>query len=292
MHFGNVYAALLSWLSARKAGGRWLVRIEDIDRQRCKDVYARQILDDLQWLGLDWDGAVMYQSERDEAYREAFAALRAAGLLYPCFCRRADLHAASAPHSSDGVPVYAGTCRLLSANRIAELSKSRPPAWRVRVSGQSSFVDGHYGEQKIDLEREAGDFIVRRADGNFAYQLAVAVDDAEQGVTEVVRGRDLLLSAHQQLFLYKSLALPPPSFSHIPLLVAADGRRLSKRERDVDMDFLRSAFSPNEVIGRLMCLCGFLPEQCEVTLAEAIDLFDWERLPRKDIGNFSCPQRG
>lgn len=283
MHLGNVYAALVSWLSARKAGGRWLLRIEDLDRQRCRPEHAERLLDDLAWLGLEWDGDVVWQSRRGGLYEEAFGRLSSAGLLYPCFCRRADLLASSAPHSADGMPVYAGTCRSLSAAEAARRSAERPPAWRVRVSGRSSFVDGKFGAQEIDLVRDAGDFVVRRADGNFAYQLAVTVDDADGGVTEVVRGRDLIPSAHQQLFLYRALGLDPPSFSHVPLLLSADGRRLSKRDRDVDMGFLRSSLDPPALVGRLLRLCGLVPEERPVTLPEAVSLFDWRKMPPGDV---------
>ncbi len=283
MHLGNVYAALLSWLSARAAGGKWIVRIEDLDAQRCRREYASKILDDLCYLGLEWDGDVVFQSERTDFYKAAFDRLFEKGLLYPCFCSRADLRASSAPHSSDGVSVYAGTCRALSKNSIVELTKNRLPCWRIRVFGESSFEDAHYGFQKIALESESGDFVIRRADGNFSYQLAVTVDDAAQGVTEVVRGRDLLLSAHRQIFLYRALNETPPTFSHAPLLVSNDGRRLSKRERDFDMEKLRIHFSKEEIIGKILFLCGFLEKEKAVSLSKAVDLFDWKKLPKTDI---------
>lgn len=283
MHLGNVYAALLSWLSARSSGGRWIVRIEDLDRQRCRPCYSDMLLDDIRWLGLEWDGEVVRQSERTSLYEEAFSALSNEGLVYPCFCRRADLLASSAPHSSDGIPVYSGKCRNIAPLERNALMEKRAPSWRVRVGGISEFEDGHYGAQRILLEDDFGDFVVRRADGNFAYQLAVVVDDADEGVTEVVRGRDLLASAHGQLFLYRALSLPAPSFSHIPLLVSSDGRRLSKRERDVDMEFLRSRFTPEFVVGKILHMCGFVEEVRPVALSEAVSLFSWNALPSEDI---------
>lgn len=288
---GNIYAALMSWLSVRKQDGSWLLRIEDLDRQRCKREYADILIEDLRWLGLDWDeGAFLgdasqyFQSERDAVYEQYFSALQAQGLVYDCFCRRSDLLASSAPHASDGTPVYAGTCRNLTAAERKRLFQERAPAKRIRVPDRASvFTDGHYGEQHCHLLTDCGDFILRRADGNFAYQLAVVVDDALMGVTEVVRGRDLLSSTHQQLFLYKVLGFTPPKFYHLPLLVNADGKRLSKRDKDTDMGYLRAYFSPEQIIGHLMHLCGFTAHDEPLSLEEAITLFDWQKLPQKNI---------
>ena len=284
MHLGNVHAALLSWLSARKRGGRWLLRIEDLDRQRCRPEFTKQLLDDLRWLGMDRDGEPVFQSERDALYENAFVELQRQGLVYGCFCRRADLLAASAPHAADGTPVYSGRCRALSDTERHELSTQRPPAWRVMVGdAESAFTDGLYGPQACKLARDVGDFVVRRADGNFAYQLAVVVDDALTGVTEVVRGRDLLASTHQQLFLYRRLSLRPPVFRHFPLLVAPDGRRLSKRDRDADMGVLRERHSPEALIGGIMHLLGFIDRNVPLSLNEALELFSWERMPQDNI---------
>ena len=309
MHLGNIYAALISWLSAKKDGGSWLLRIEDLDRQRCKREYADQLMDDLLWLGLKWDegptpagnacnaknecaarnerGAApqsFFQSERDSIYQKYFRALEERGLVYDCFCRRADLLASSAPHANDGTPIYAGTCRNLSPADRERLLKERSPAKRIRLPDRESiFIDGHYGQQKLNLARDAGDFIIRRADGNFSYQLAVTVDDALMGVTQVARGRDLLASTHQQLFLYEALGLAAPQFYHFPLLVNKEGRRLSKRDKDTDMGYLRTRFSPQEIIGKLMFLCGMSPAYKPMDLQEAAAIFVWNKLPRKDI---------
>ena len=306
---GNIYAALISWLSAKKDGGSWLLRIEDLDRQRCKREYAEQLMDDLLWLGLEWDegptpagnacsaanecaaknerGAApqsFFQSERDEIYQKYFRALEERGLVYDCFCRRADLLASSAPHASDGTPIYAGTCRDLSAADRERLLKERSPAKRIRLPDRESiFVDGHYGPQKCNLAHDTGDFILRRADGNFSYQLAVTVDDALMGVTQVARGRDLLASTHQQLFLYDALGLQKPQFLHFPLLVNKEGRRLSKRDKDLDMGYLRTRFSPQEIIGKLMFLCGMSPTDKAMDLQEAAAIFVWNKLPQEDI---------
>ena len=306
---GNIYAALISWLSAKKDGGSWLLRIEDLDRQRCKREYADQLMDDLLWLGLKWDegptpagtacgaenecaaknerGAAsqsFFQSERDSIYQKYFSALEERGLVYDCFCRRADLLAASAPHANDGTPIYAGTCRNLTPDGRERLLKERAPAKRILLPDRESlFIDGHYGQQKCNLARDCGDFILRRADHNFSYQLAVTVDDALMGVTQVARGRDLLASTHQQLFLYDALGLAAPQFYHFPLLVDKEGRRLSKRDKDIDMDYLRANFTPQKIIGKLMRLCGFLKRDEQLNLSDALELFDWERLPKRDI---------
>lgn len=288
------------------------MRIEDLDRQRCKREYADQLMDDLLWLGLDWDegpgkkslqdqkatrpegftdqncapssDTSYYQSERDSIYQKYFRALEERGLVYDCFCRRADLLASSAPHANDGTPIYAGTCRDLSAADRERLLKERSPAKRIRLPDRESiFVDGHYGLQKCKLARDAGDFIIRRADGNFSYQLAVTVDDALMGVTQVARGRDLLASTHQQLFLYEALGFAAPQFLHFPLLVNKEGRRLSKRDKDLDMGYLRTRFSPQEIIGKLMFFARMSPAYKPMDLQEAAAIFAWNKLPQEDI---------
>ena len=260
------------------------MRIEDLDKQRCKREWADRLMDDLLWLGLEWDEGPIFQSERDSIYQKYFRALEERGLVYDCFCRRADLLAASAPHASDGTPIYAGTCRDLSAADRERLLKERSPAKRIRLPDRESiFVDGHYGPQKCKLASDTGDFIICRADGNFSYQLAVTVDDALMGVTQVARGRDLLASTHQQLFLYEALGLQKPQFLHFPLLVDKEGRRLSKRDKDLDMGYLRTRFSPQEIIGKLMFLCGMSPACKPMDLQEAAAIFAWNKLPREDI---------
>ncbi|MCR5455945.1 MAG: tRNA glutamyl-Q(34) synthetase GluQRS [Bacteroidales bacterium] len=273
MHLGNVYAALMSWIYARMQGGRWIIRIEDLDTMRCPRAYAEEIIDDLHWLGLDSDGEILYQSERADVYLEAFNNLKTQGLIYDCFCSRADLRASSAPHTSDGTPIYAGTCRKLSPEQHAALLQIRRPAQRVIVPDEESyFEDGNYGPQRCNLQKDCGDFVVRRADGVFAYQLAVTVDDALSGVTEVVRGCDLLPSAHLQIYLYKKLNYNPPKFRHLPLLTAADGRRLSKRDDDANMGFLRCNYNSKQVLGQIMHAAGYCPEGAELTLDECIEL--------------------
>ena len=204
MHLGNAFSALLAWLDVRHAGGRLILRIEDLDAERCPVKNAEQLMADLRWLGLDWDEGgltdVYRQSKRSEYYQAAFDELAARGLLYPCFCSRAERLAANAPHREDGAVVYDGRCRALSAVQIAERQASGiRPAWRVIVPDLDVAVqDGNLGEYRENLSSDCGDFIIRRADGVFAYQLAVVADDAAMGVTHVVRGRDLLPSAARQ----------------------------------------------------------------------------------------------
>ena len=292
MHLGNVYSAVMSWLSARKRGGEWILRMEDLDRQRCKEAYSAQLLDDVRWLGLKWDNCSLdgglprefFQSSRSRFYERAFQSLCEKGLVYDCFCRRADLLAASAPHAEDGTPVYAGTCRSLGAGERALLLKSRAPAQRLMVEDKTvSFIDGHFGRQDVNLAHNLGDFVIRRADGTFSYQLAVVVDDAFMGVSEVVRGRDLLPSAAAQTYLHKTLCHTPPAFSHVPLLLGADGRRLSKRDGSSGMDELRSRFSREELIGTIMFLCGCTEKKEAMSLDEAVSAFSWERVRHDDV---------
>ena len=287
MHLGNAFSALLAWLSVRSQGGRMLLRIEDLDPDRCRPEYTAQLIDDLRWLGLDWDasGPEYAQSARGAYYLDALERLERRGLIYPCFCSRAELHAASAPHASDGRTVYSGACRALSAQEICERAKKRTPALRLRVPDREiAFTDGLLGPYSQNLARDCGDFILRRSDGVFAYQLAVVTDDARMGVTQVVRGRDLLESTPRQLYLYELLGFPPPEFYHIPLLLAPDGRRLAKRERHLDFGALRKRCPrPEALVGYLASLAGLLPHPEPISAAELIPLFGWDRIRREDI---------
>lgn len=282
MHLGNIFAALLAWVSARAAGGEFVLRIEDLDPERSHAEYADAIRDDLRWLGLQWDREMPLQSTRTPVYAEFFVRLRAMGLLYPCFCSRSELHAASAPHASDGSLLYAGTCRGLTDAQMK--AQNRPPAWRIRVPEECvACHDGVYGEVSQNLQRECGDFILRRSDGVYAYQLAVVCDDALGGITQVVRGRDLLSSTPRQIWLCRMLGFEPPEYYHVPLLIAPDGRRLSKRERDMDLSRLRERFRPEALIGRLAFLSGLAPFQEPISAAELAQEFSWENLCRNDI---------
>ena len=284
MHLGNLWSCLLAWLSARSAGGQMVLRLEDLDPDRCRREYCDQVMRDLEWLGLDWDGQPVYQSRRSHLYAQAFRALEEQGLLYPCYCTRAQRLAASAPHRSDGVQVYDGRCRTLTAEQRAELGRLRAPAWRVMVPEEEiSFTDrvqGPYGE---NLARDCGDFILRRSDGVYAYQLAVVVDDGEMGVTQVVRGSDLLSSTPRQLWLQSRLGLPHPEYGHVPLLLSPDGRRLAKRDRDLELGQLQARFSAPELVGLLAHAAGLIPEAAPVTPRQLLPLFSWEKLPRADL---------
>ncbi len=282
MHLGNIWSALLSWLSVRAAGGEFILRLEDLDPVRCFPEYGEQLKDDLLWLGLDWDREQPPQRGRAGAYEAVFRRFAEQGLVYPCYCSRAGLHAASAPHAADGGVLYAGTCRnLTDAERAA---RKKAPAWRlIAPDREFSFTDGLQGPVRENLARECGDFIIRRADGIYAYQLAVVVDDAAGGVTEVVRGRDLLGSTARQLYLYELLGAPPPRFTHIPMLLAPDGRRLSKRERDLDLGALRESFTPEALWGRLGALAGLILAGETASARELIPVFDWAKVPRGDI---------
>ena len=288
MHLGNVYAALLSWLSAKSKGGEWVLRIEDIDPARSKQEYADRIMDDLEWLGLTWDGEVTYQSQRQDIYEHYFDLLDKEGLLYPCFCTRADLLATQAPHESDGRVVYKGTCRNMTPT---DYPQGITPAWRIRVPDRTiETADGHYGTYRTNLTTEIGDFIVRRKDGAFAYQLVVVVDDLLMGITEVVRGRDLLLSTPQQLFMAQTLRnldtekmFPEVRYTHFPLLVNEAGLRLSKRDKSLDMGVLREQHSAQEIIGFIAHLAGITPTQHPITPQELLPFFRWEKIPTEDI---------
>jgi glutamyl-Q tRNA(Asp) synthetase len=222
LHIGSLVAAVASFLDARAAGGRWLVRMEDLDRPRCEPGAADTILHQLEAYGLHWDGAVIHQSQRDDAYAEALAALQAIGAAYSCACTRSQL--AQAPRNHEGEIIYPGTCRNgLAAGAIAR-------AWRVRVpDAVLGFHDRIHGELTQNLARDVGDFIVRRADGLFAYQLAVVVDDAFQGITHIVRGADLLWNTPRQIHLQSLLGLSTPAYAHVPLVTNAAGQKLSKQ---------------------------------------------------------------
>lgn len=280
MHAGNIFAALMSWLIVRSQGGRMVLRIEDLDRERSKPAYADRIQRDLESLGLTWDEGPYFQHGREEAYRAAYERLAAHLRTYPCYCTRADLNAASAPHRGEK-RVYPGTCRHLSADdRARREGEGRRPAWRVEVPARTiGFTDLIQGPYEQRLDADCGDFVVRRSDGAFAYQLAVVVDDAAQGVSTVVRGVDLLCSTPQQMLLQQTLGLPEPRYAHVPLVVAEHDRRLSKRDRDAGLDALMARYGTAEgVIGHIAGVTGLAPS-CEPVSAESLlagfDLDRW-----------------
>ena len=277
MHLGNVFAALIAWLSVKSRNGSLVLRMEDLDTQRTSAEFAQVLREDLLWLGLNWDLETPPQSQRSQVYDRYFEQLRDLGLLYPCYCTRSQLHSVNAPHLSDGTYVYPGTCRNLTVQERDAFS--RAPAWRVRVPDLELELDdlcqGHFQQNLLE---ECGDFVVRRADGVYVYQLAVTVDDGEAGVTEVVRGTDLLGSAPRQMYLQSLFGFSAPVYGHVPLLMSADGRRLSKRDRDLDMGALRQRVTPEKLLGILAHAAGLIPEAAPISARELAGEFSWEKL--------------
>ncbi len=292
LHLGNARTALLSWLAAQAADGDWLMRVEDLDGPRVRQGMEARILDELRWLGLDWDegpdmgGPVgpYRQSQLGARYAEALKALRAARRAYPCFCSRAEIAAAvAAPHGpSDEGPRYPGTCRGLTPAEVTRRGGERRPAWRLAVEpGAVTFEDGVHGPQAFDVAGATGDFVVMRADGIAAYQLAVAVDDAAMGITDVVRGDDLLPSTARQLLVYRALGLPAPRFAHVPLVVGEDGERLAKRHGALSLGELRErGADPRAVVGLLASLSGLAEPGARCWPKDLVAGFDLGRLPR------------
>ena len=282
MHLGNVFAALIAWLSVRSRDGQMVLRMEDLDTQRTKAEYAETLRKDLLWLGLDWDTETPPQSQRSAVYDRYFEALQDLGLLYPCYCTRSQLHNVNAPHLADGTYVYPGTCRNLTDWEKAAFD--RKPAWRVAVPDKVWTVeDKIQGTYRENLVTDCGDFVVRRADGVYVYQLAVTVDDGEAGVTEVVRGNDLLSSAPRQMYLQSLFGFSHPEYAHVPMLLAPDGRRLSKRDKDLDLGELQKMMKPEKLLGSLACSAGLLDQPEELSARELASVFSWEKLRREDI---------
>lgn len=284
MHAGNVFAALTAWLVAKSQGGRIVLRIEDLDAERSKPVYIDAVQRDFEALGLTWDEGPYFQHDRTEAYRAAYDELRERGLVYPCFCTRADLHAASAPHRGEK-PVYPGTCRHLGDGERAVRAQQRMPAQRLIVPDREvAFVDQVQGPYAQNLAADCGDFLVQRSDGAFAYQLAVVVDDALMGVNQVVRGVDLLSSTPRQIWLQQQLGFPQPEYGHVPLLYGADGHRLSKRQKDVDLGALRQMGKrPEDIVGQLACWAGLIDQPEPVQARELVAEFAWGKVRRENV---------
>lgn len=279
LHLGNLRTALLAWLFARSAGACFRVRMEDLDAGRVRAGMANAQLDDLRALGLDWDGPVVRQSERLELYRDAVAQLEDAGLVYPCFCTRAEVRAAaSAPHGPQRA--YPGTCRELSkSERSARAATGRPPALRFRAAdARIAFDDALLGP----CEAAVDDFVVRRGDGTPAYNLAVVVDDAAQEIGQVVRGADLADSTPRQLLLARALGLTEPSYAHVPLVLGPDGSRLAKRHGAVTLaDRMGHGESPDALRSWLASTVGLAEPGESVELGELVRRFDPSRLPRE-----------
>ena len=278
MHLGNVFSFLIAWLSVKSRGGHILLRMEDLDTQRTSEEFAEILRNDLRWLGLSWDEETSAQSRRSGVYDRYFEKLMDEGLLYPCFCTRSQLHSVNAPHLSDGTYVYPGTCRHLTQR------PNKPHSWRVQVPDREwAFRDFLQGDFRQNLAADCGDFVVRRADGVYVYQLAVTVDDGESGVTEVVRGVDLLSSAPRQMYLQALFGFAHPDYGHVPLLLAPDGRRLSKRDKDLDLGQLRKYLTPEQLIGSLAHTAGLLERYEPISARELAAEFSWEKLKKDDI---------
>lgn len=279
MHLGNVFAALIAWLSVRSRGGEMVLRMEDLDTLRTSDEFAQILREDLSWLGLDYDRETPQQSKRSDTYDRYFNMLQDMKLLYPCYCTRSQLHGVNAPHLSDGTYVYPGTCRGRT-----DIPKGRDPSWRVIVPDKLwQFTDHVQGDYQLNLATECGDMVMRRADGVYVYQLAVTVDDGEAGVTEVVRGMDLLSSAPRQMYLQELFGFSHPEYAHVPMLLAPDGRRLSKRDRDLDLGQLRLHITPEQLIGNLAFSCGLIDQKIPISARELAGEFSWDKLQKSDI---------
>jgi glutamyl-tRNA synthetase len=280
-HIGNARSYLIAWLSARARGGRVLLRVEDIDSPRVKPGAARQILEDLRWLGLDWDEGPVTQTERLPLYEAVLRRLQAEERVYPCTCTRSDVErAASAPHAEHEGGTYPGTCSPRCVADAASVG-GRPFCWRFRVPTESvAFDDGFRGPACVEMRGPRDDFVVWKSAGSPAYQLAVVADDADLGVTEVVRGDDLVPSTPRQLLLYRALGLQPPAFTHVPLVVGPDGRRLAKRHGDTRLSALRAAgVRPEMLVGLLAWSCGWIETIRPVGAAELLPLFRLGAIP-------------
>ena len=282
MHLGNVFAGMIAWLSVKSRDGEMILRMEDLDTQRTSDALAQLLREDLTWLGLTWDRETEPQSKRSKVYDRYFERLQELDLLYPCYCTRSQLHSVNAPHLSDGTYVYAGTCRdLTDAQRAAF---DRAPSWRVKVPDKIWTVeDLMQGTYRENLLTDCGDFVVRRADGVYVYQLAVTVDDGEAGVTEVVRGNDLLSSAPRQMYLQELFGFSHPAYGHVPMLMSVDGRRLSKRDKDLDLGVLRQKMKPEQLLGILAHACGLTEKPEAVSAKELATVFSWDKIKKEDI---------
>lgn len=284
LHLGNLRTAVAAWASARARGGRFLLRIEDLDRARCRTEFEARQLADLAALGMTWDETPLRQSERDGVYAEMLATLVHRRMAYPCFCSRKEIaETLSAPHGPSS-NAYQGTCRNLPrAEAQARIDAGERHAWRLRIDqAPPTFFDGFRGEVAMDLTREGGDFVLRRADGFFSYQLACAVDDALSGVDEVVRGDDLLDSGARQAYLLACLGLPVPRYIHIPLLRGEDGQRLAKRIGSADLQgTLARGYDVSAVVGYLAFSLGQAAPGERLSLAQVAERWDPRRVPRE-----------
>lgn len=285
LHLGNLSSLLLAWLDARSLDGKIVFRLEDLDPARSKKEYAEGIMSDMRQLGLNWDEypGINNQSGRTALYDGAFELLRQKGLLYPCYCSRNQRLAASAPHEGDAHDRSVCRCKTLSASERRTLeAEGKRPAWKVSVpDSEIVFTDGHYGVQRVNLASD-GDFIIRRSDGIYAYQLAVSFDDMDMGISRVVRGRDLLSSTAKQIWLIRQLGGSAPDYCHAPLILLGD-RKMSKRFGDLSTAVLLKEHTPEEVIGMLAKLLGLRESDAMISPNELLQSFSWDKIPTEDI---------
>lgn len=287
MHLGNLAACLLAWLDIRKLGGRLIFRMEDLDPERSSAEFAQNIATALTRMGLNWDegypAAGYSQGERTALYEDVFGQLLKKDMLYPCYCSRSERLAASAPHPGEPRTDPGCKCRHFSAAQRRELEAAgRRPAWKIKVPDKTiSFTDGHYGSFSENLA-ESGDFIIKRSDGVFAYQLAVSFDDMDMGIDRVVRGRDLLSSTARQIWLISELGGTAPQYCHAPLLVTDGSRKLSKRFGDLNTDALLEKYSPEELLGYIAGLLGISDGSAE-SADRLLEHFSWDSVAMDDI---------
>lgn len=286
-HIGNAWSFLLCWLAARSTGGRVLLRIDDIDPQRSKPEFVQAIIQDITWLGLDWDGDIIFQSARTDHYAAALALLQKQNLIYPCFCTRKELrNLASAPHQEDTPPPYPGACaNLASAQKEQLIAQGKAFSLRIRCPDiPITFMDIIQGPQRFAKMDHGGDFPLRRSDGVWAYQLATVIDDAETGVNLIVRGRDLLSSTPRQIILAQTLGCPLPHYAHIPLLLDAQGARLAKRHKSLTLASLRaSGIRAAQLVGQLANLAGINPGGLDIMPTQLLRNFRLAMLPKDDL---------
>lgn len=285
MHLGNAFSALLAWAQARSQNGSFVLRLENLD-ERCRPTaHSDGLLEDLAWLGIDWDEDPVVQTQRLQAYEDALHAIAEVAELYPCFCTRADLHVAQAPHASDGTVLYPGTCYAMDEETRASRAETSRHATRLHVPDTTiAFVDQIQGPYEQNLSADCGDFVLRRSDGVYAYQLVCVVDDIFSGVTDIMRGSDLLSSTPRQILLCEMLEAAPPRYAHHPLLLAPDGRRLSKRDGDLEIAALRArGVRSEDLVGHLAFLAGLIDEPEAMSAEETARIFDVSRVKKGDI---------
>ena len=282
MHAGNLLCAVIAYLSAKSKGGKFIIRIEDLDALRCPKSAALDIIETLREFGIESDEPIVWQSERTAAYKAAVDLLRTRAELYPCYCSRAELHAPEITRLPDGGILYPKTCKSLSAAQIAEKEeRGIKPSLRISAPDEViTFTDGIMGERSQNLATACGDFILRRSDGVYAYQLAVVVDDGESGVTEVVRGADLLYDTPRQIYLQRLLGLPSPKYFHIPLVCDASGRKLSKSEGDSAKQLLKT-HTPQQIIGALAFAANIIDEPKPMDIDSLIPLYSADKVPKE-----------